>query len=406
MIEPITCREPARLLPAYLCLAIPTLVKSSIPPTGALAIAVLFGTGGYFLGAYRSPDHATSQSDGLSSHVQIENPSEPRKSASTPLDSGKLRALLDAEKNPLTRFKLALQNIEAWVAKNPKDALDWLATQQATARRDEVMRIALNQYSETDPQGAASWATANLTGIDLNNSLIAIAENWARQNGSEAAAWFSTRPPTAERNAAMEAILFAWASNEPAAALEFLKAKPDLGELSPTLRRAALAGWAKTDPEAAVAASLLISRENRDTDQFSNTLANWATMDLQASSQWLLANLPSGPERAAAAEELATLFASQSPDAGIIWLGKLSQGAERDAAASALAAAWSRSGAADAAKWAASQTVSSLSAEAIATISRNFMMKNTAAFDAWRNSLPPGVMKEQAAQVVAISEED
>ncbi len=378
----------------------------SILRLGALTIAVLFGTGGYFLGKFRSTSSARSEQVGHTFRPPPGLIQEPRKSVSPPIDAGKLRAALDAEQNPLDRFKLVLQNIEAWVAKNPKDALDWLATQQPTDRRDEIMRIALNQYSEIDPKGAATWAAANLKGIDLNNTLIAIAENWAEQNGSEAAAWFMALPSTTERDAAMENILFSWASNEPAKALEFLKANPNLGDLSPTLRRAALAGWAKTDPEGAVRASLLISRENHDPAQFANTLANWATMDLRASSQWLLTNLPTGAERTAAAQELATIFASQSPDAGISWLEKLSAGVERDAAASALAAAWSRSGAANAAKWAASQTTVNLSPAAITTISRNLMMKNAAAFQAWRNSLPPGPMREQAAKVEAVSVED
>ena len=382
------------------------MMKRFTPLIGSLAIALLFGTGGYFLGKNHFP--AATQSEYV-----LQTPRSPagylsglKKSAPSTIDSSQLRAALDAEKNPLARFKLALQNLEAWVAKNPKDALDWLSSQQPTDRRDEIMRMALSQYSESDPKGAAAWATTNLTGIDLNNAIIAIAENWAQQNGSEAAAWFLALPPTAERDAAMENILFAWSSNEPTAALEFLKTNPKLGDLSPTLRRAALAGWAKTDPQGAVNASLVMSRMNHDTDQFANTLANWATMDLEASSQWLINNLPTGTERIAAAKELATIFASQSPDNGVFWLEQLTQGVERDAAANALAIAWSRSGAADAAKWAASQTTSNLSIEAIGSISRNFMMKNIAAFEVWRNSLPPGRMKEQAAQVVAISVEE
>lgn len=380
-------------------------MKYLIPIAGALAIALLFGTGGYHLGKNHSLASAQFRQVSQAARSSAGLPSNSRKSTSSTMEPGQLRAALNAETNPLARFKLATQNLETWVTENPKDALDWLYSQQPTDRRDEVIHMALNQYSEMDPKGAAAWATTNFTGIDLNNALIAIAENWAQQNGSEAAMWFLALPPTAERKAAMDHILFSWATNEPTAALEFLKSNPSLGDLSPTLRRAALAGWAKTDPEGAVNASLLMSRVNHDPDQFANTLANWATMDLLASSQWLVTNLPTGPERTAAAQELATIFASQSPDNGVSWLEQLNQGVERDAAASALAMAWSRRGAADAAKWAASQTTSNLSPEAIATISRNFMMKNTAAFEVWRSSLPSGQMKEQAAQVVAISVE-
>ena len=328
-----------------------------------------------------------------------------RRSAAPAVDAGKLRATLNAEKNPLARFKLALQQLEGWMAKDPRDALAWLASQPASGRRDEVMRMALNQYSETDAKGAADWALHNLTGEDLNNSLIAIAENWAQENGGEAAAWFLALPATPERDAAIENLIFAWASNEPAAALAFLEAHNGAGDLAATLRRAALAGWVKSDPQAAVAASLALSRTNNDTAQFANTLANWATMDLDGSSQWLLANLPVGSERTQAAQELAIIFAQQSPAAGIAWLDKLSAGAERDGAASSLVEGWSRNSPAEAAKWAVSQSSSKLSAEAISEIAHNFLLKDATAFQAWISTLPESPLKTQFTQT-AIPGED
>lgn len=379
------------------------IMKPVTQITGALAIAILFGSGGYFLGKSHTSASPSSGQMREASGPAAHSPEESRKPESRPLDPKSLRAALDAEKNPITRFKLAMQNMEAWVAKDPQGALAWLASQQPTERRDEVMRMALKQYAEIDAKGAAAWAMTNLNGIDLNNTLISIAEDWAEQNGAEAAAWFLALPVTEERNAAMENLMFAWASNEPSAALEFLKANPNLADLSPTLRRAALAGWVKTDPEGAVNESLTLSRANNDPEQFANTLANWATMDLEASSQWLLKNLPAGAERTVAAQEIATIFANQSPDAGIAWIGKLDAGPERDAAASTLATDWSRSGPADAAKWAASQTSATLSPESIAEISRNFLMKDSAGFEAWRASLPPGPIKDQAAKVVGPS---
>jgi hypothetical protein len=378
------------------------LMKPIILVSSGLTIAILFGTAGYFLGHHQSVGKPLAE---RASQNQKLSP-DSRKSAQPQTDFKNLQATLDAEKNPLARFKLATANLEAWVAKNPEEALNWLASQPPSERRDEIMRLALNQYAETNPRGAADWALAKLTGVELNNAIIGIAENWAQQNGGEAASWFLKLPVTAERTAALENTLFTWASNEPAAALEFLKSHEDLGELSPTLRRAALAGWAKTDPEGAVTASLDLSRTMKDTAQFANTLANWATMDLDASSGWLLVHLPPSAERTAAAAELATIFANQSPAAGVQWLEKLNAGEERDRAANELAASWSRSGPAEAAKWAANQTSSKLSAETVTQISQNFLMKNAAAFEAWRGALPPGPLKDAAAQVGATPEEE
>jgi len=334
-----------------------------------------------------------------------DSPANVRRISSPAVDPAKLRARLNAEKNPLVRFKIAAEQLEAWVAKDPRDALNWLASQQPSGRRDEVIRLALKQYSETDAKGAAGWALQNLTGSDLNNTLIAIAENWAQENGSEAAAWFLALPATPERDGAIENMFFSWASNEPTAALSYLASHTGIGELTPTLRRAALAGWAKSDPQAAVAASLALSRTNNDTAQFANTLANWATMDLEGSSQWLLVNLPTGSERTEAAQELAIIFAQQSPQAGIAWLDKLSAGVERDAAASSLVAGWARSSPEEAAKWAASQMSSTLSSEAISEIAHNFLLKDAAAFQAWRIALPEGHLKSQAEVAEAVGEE-
>ncbi len=322
------------------------------------------------------------------------------------VDPEKLRAKLDAEPNPLARFQLAQREMEGWVARDPEGALAWLKSQQVSDRRDELIRMALGQYSETDAQGSAEWALKNLSGGELNNAIIAIAENWALQNGAEGAAWFQARPDSPERDAAMETLFFTWASNEPGPALEYLKSQANSEDLAPTLRRAALAGWAKSDPLGAVASSLTLSQTNGDPDQFANTVANWATMDLPAASDWLVAKLPAGPERTAAAQELGTIYAQQSPAAGVVWLEKLKPGQERDGAASALVAMWSRIGPAEAAAWATSQKQANLAPGVLGEIARNYFMKDPAAFEAWKAALPAGEMKDAAADAGAVGDDD
>ncbi|MEO5716010.1 MAG: hypothetical protein ABIT37_21195 [Luteolibacter sp.] len=367
--------------------------------TGTLAIAILCGSGGYLLGKKQPAENTTDAVERATTNRQSSNKSPARANSSPSIDLKDIHAKLDAEKNPLLRFKLAMQNMEAWVQRHPVDALDWLKSQPKTERRDELIRVALNHFSENDPKGAAGWATANLAGADLNNTLIAIAENWAEQNGLEATTWFLALPQSNQRDAAVENLIFSWASNEPEAALRYLKENPSLGDLSPVLQRATLAGWAKSDPVKAVTTSLALSQTNNDPGLFGNTLANWATMDLQASSDWLIEQVKTGGERAAAIQELATIYAQQSPDAGIVWLGKLNTGSERDAAASSLAAAWSRADADAAAKWASSQNSSVLSPDAVNTLVHNFIMNDATAFQAWRATLPEGPLKQQADKI-------
>jgi hypothetical protein len=366
----------------------------------ALAIALVAGTSGYFLGKQQVSTIAPQIT-----HTPAGGPTVSRRPSSPTLDPAEFRARLDAEENPLTRFNLALDHLEVWIGKSPVAALDWLLAQPSSGRRDDVIQEALNQFAETDAKGAAEWAASHLSGAELNNSLITIAEGWAAQNGSEAAAWFLSQPVTQERDAAVESLFFVWASNDPVAALALLKSNPNPGDLSPILLRAALAGWAKSEPQEAAAYSLAASGGG-DPALFANTLANWATMDLDASSQWLLAKVPAGADRTAAAQELAGIFANQSPETGMAWLEKLSAGTERDAASSAFAATWSRRAPAQAAQWIASSASTGFSPQVVATVARNFLIKDSAAFEAWRAALPPGPLKEQVAQVGAISEDD
>ncbi|NJM37295.1 MAG: hypothetical protein HC845_05170 [Akkermansiaceae bacterium] len=213
---------------------------------------------------------------------------------------------------------------------------------------------------------------------------------------------------TQERNAALSTIFFNWASNEPDAALAFLKSSSSLNDTSSALRKAALAGWAKSEPEAAVNASLALSKANNDPAQFANTLANWATVDLEASSQWLLEKLPPGIERTTTVEVLATIFAQQSPQAAVVWLGKLSAGDERNGFASRLVAEWSRNDPAGAMQWAATQTSSNLSPEAMKRGGRNFAMQDPATFQAWHAALPAGPLKEMMNEVegLKVAEKD
>jgi hypothetical protein len=313
---------------------------------------------------------------------------------------------IDAEKSQLGRFRIAQENLERWVAKDPVGALDWLASQPPSYRRQELISLALKQYSETDGKGAAQWSLENLEGGELNNSLIAIANEWAQQNGREAAEWFLALPDTRERDAAVENMMFVWATNEPNAALAFVGERGDLADFASTLRRASLAGWSKSDPEAAVAASLEISKKENDPDQFANTLANWATVDLDKSSEWLIRNVDEGKGRTLAAAELGAIFAQQSPQDGVKFLEKLKLGEERDAAGNVFAAEWSAFGAVDAAKWAADQKTIKLGDESASDISMNYLQKDPEGFAKWKASLPPGNLKNAADLVSQIPEQE
>ncbi|RYD42108.1 MAG: hypothetical protein EOP85_11675, partial [Verrucomicrobiaceae bacterium] len=104
-------------------------MKSTSLAAGALAIALVSGTGGYFLGKGHSRT-GSAQVATPSTKEPTRAPAVATRPELPTLNTKEFKAKLDAETNSLKRFNLALENLEAWIAKNPKEALDWLATQE------------------------------------------------------------------------------------------------------------------------------------------------------------------------------------------------------------------------------------------------------------------------------------
>ncbi len=371
--------------------------------TVAAVIALAAGVAGFVIGRSSAPHRPAVRP--AAAEASAARPEKPARPALAPQELDGLRKELDRQADPIERFKTATRHLEAWIESAPQDALAWLMTQEATSRRDEVIRMALAQFAETDPKGAAEWTLAHLQGADLNNTLLGIAETWASQNGREAAEWFASQPPGKIRDGAIEHLVFQWACDDPVAALAYLKDRPAAEALSPTLRRAAYAGWAKTDPQGAAAASLESSRVHGDPEQFANTLANWATMDANASSRWLKENVTRDSERLPAIVQLAEIYPHQSPAAGRAWLDSLSP-AEKAAAIHPFAAAWAESDAPSAAAWLAETNPQGLAPEAGAAILHGFFSKDSDAYFKWRDSLPEGPLKTQAAQIGVAGRDD
>jgi hypothetical protein len=316
-----------------------------------------------------------------------------------------LAAHLDRETDPLKRFAFALDNLEAWVAADPVSAMGWLSRQPVTARRNEVIRLALFQWAESDPAAAATWSKENLEGIELNNMLIRLAEQWVEVDPVAAARWFSQLPAGPARLGPLEGMFFRWATADPAAARGFIERELPSDPHTPQLLQAIHAGWAKTDPHGAVASSLEASKRIQNPGIFANTLANWATVDVSASAAWLLQNVPPSPERSAAISEIAGMFAHHDPASGLTWLDQLTA-EEQAPARNILAVTWAEADAPSAARWLASKPTLDLDPDATSTILVGFLSQDADAFTAWRDSLPPGPLKQKATELSNLPEDE
>jgi hypothetical protein len=299
---------------------------------------------------------------------------------------------------------MAVREMEGWVAAQPLEALAWLTAQEPSSYRAEVIRRALLQYAENDPAGAATWAMKHLAGNELDNTLIRISDQWVEKDARGAAEWFATLPRGTGRDGALENLFFVWGSQDPSAAANYLS-EGKTGDLSPVLAQALYAGWAKVDPRGAVAACLESSRRDGDPARFANTIANWATIDPESSGIWLIENVSNPSERNPAVAEVAGMFAHQSPAAGLAWIERLAP-QERQAATDRLVEQWGDSDAVSAAAWLAKGPARMPGPEAVDAVLHGFLGNDADAYLRWRDALPPGPLKDRAAKVGVVAEED
>lgn len=370
-------------------------MKTATALVAGISLSLFTGVVGFWLG--RSSNDTTApaasrQTDGPASRPRAARPMMSKS------QTQELVALLDSQPDPLARFAIALDNMEDWVAADPAGALAWLAAQPLTARRAEVIRLAVFQWAESDPAAAAAWSKEHLQGVELQNMLIRLAEQWVATDPLSAARWFSQLPAGPARVGPLEGMFFRWAGQDPSAARAFLERELPADPNTPHILQAIHAGWAKTDPQAACASSLAASKKSNNPGLFANTLANWATMDVAASSAWLIQNVPPGPERSASIQEMAGMFAHQDPASGLTWLDQLSP-EERTKAGNTLAMTWAEADAASAARWLATPHNVDLEADTTSTILIGFLAQNEDAFTTWRDALPDGPLKQQAIEL-------
>ena len=103
--------------------------------------------------------------------------------------------------------------------------------------------------------------------------------------------------------------------------------------------------------------------------------------------------------------QLAEIYPHQSPEAGLAWLETLGA-SEKAAATSQFAAAWAESDAPSAAAWIARTQPQGLAPEITAAILHGFFSKDPDAYQQWRDALPEGPLKSQAAEVGVAGRDD
>jgi hypothetical protein len=207
-------------------------------------------------------------------------------------------------------------------------ALQTLKSAPATGKRSDIISALYNVWAQRDPKGfLGSLDTMNVPRL--------------RESGVDAA-------------------LKTWAAQDPQAAMQWIKDNPGTASTAAYTQRyaAAIAGYAATDPQGALAIVNGLGDGSLHDTQLKSAAAKALSDTLADQGQFsqavtLFSQMPAGQAQTAALGELASRWADSSPQDASNWIAGLSDPQQRIAMGTQVASTWAANDPLAAATWAA-----------------------------------------------------
>ncbi len=274
--------------------------------------------------------------------------------------------------------------VEIWAEKDPKAAIEWIATQ-------------------------SEWITIR---PGRETCYCGVARGWAKKDPTAAIEWIRTRPES-EQGTLYYSALMGWGTKDPEAALKWAGQNPKL------VHQHALAfvigEYSNNNPEEAAKLALQISADNTADMPVNNPEAkkralalalcktfgyianNWAMKDPKAAAEWAM-QLSEGEARDTALVAVAKKWYLTEPNAALQWITQLPN---RDNALSAIATASAINNPDAAIKLAMEIPEGNLREKTLMDVAKVWSMKDPTAAAQWAMQLPEGQLKDKVlAQVV------
>lgn len=178
----------------------------------------------------------------------------------------------------------------AWATQDPAAAYAWVRAQPASARRDWLWQVAVEEWANQDLAGAMEVALADETALRNGaNAVVArkLISRWLAESPGESAAWIRNQPSP-----------------------------------SPLVVRAAVEAFAQSHPQ--LAADLFVGRMNFEEQRrcVSLLVEGWMQADAQGCLAWLRSR-PADAVFFAAARLAAARLAGRDPAAAMAFVGSL-----------------------------------------------------------------------------------
>lgn len=256
------------------------------------------------------------------------------------------------------------QVINSLARQDPLAALDFAGKLSSLEARSSAMRMAIQQWTQTDPKAAVEhFLRANVGTPDDLGSAFA---GWARKNAMEALESARKIPEGPRRDAALQSAISAmgganpqegirlatsllppekqsnvlmnlagaWASKDPAAAADWVMQAKNANVIAGA-GYSIINTWARKDP---VAAAKWVDRTG-NADHASTVVREWANVDPGAAAKWM-ERLPTGNGRDQAIGAFTRVVLDTDPAGAAAWAEVIAQPAQRENAISEVYRKW------------------------------------------------------------------
>jgi len=171
-----------------------------------------------------------------------------------------LASLNSVEKDRATRAIA-----RGWSQKDPQAVITWSQSLASEDQRKEVVRDAMNQWANEDPEGAAK-KISQLPGSAQGDAMQAVISRWATKDAAAAGDWLSRQSAGPDRDGAISSLTRTLAVEDPEAALVWASKITDEKRRNRQLENQA-SSWLQNEPAVArewIRSTNLISAESKE----------------------------------------------------------------------------------------------------------------------------------------------
>jgi hypothetical protein len=229
--------------------------------------------------------------------------------------------------------------IRRWAQTDGPAAAAWTAQLRQEATYDEVLTQVALGWASTDLAAALDWARTLPEGDSREAVTLELAYQTARTDPAKALEVGISLEPSRKRDDLLELAISQWSTTDFTAAVQWADRDELDPSLRQHLLAAAAVSVAGQDGSAAatLAATALIPGEEQDRVVVA-IVQRWAQNDPESAAAWV-AQFPDSPVRETTAQNLVAFWAARDLDAAGQWSQALSEGTMRNAAMTAYAQA-------------------------------------------------------------------